>query len=170
MWYTGNDGSHTRILSANSTDGIHWSNFQLAVNYSSQGTYDSIHAQNPSVLKDGSVYKMWYSGYGNSHWRILYANSTDGIHWSNFQLAVNYSSQGTYDSIHAQNPSVLKDGSVYKMWYGGYNGSNWRILYANSTDGIHWNNFQLAVNYSSQGSYDSNRAYAPDPMSLGTLF
>ncbi|MBC8427272.1 MAG: hypothetical protein H8D97_00080, partial [Proteobacteria bacterium] len=40
---------------------------------------DDIYTYIPNVIKDGSTYKMWYSGYDGSYWRIHYATSTDGI-------------------------------------------------------------------------------------------
>ena len=46
------------------------------------GSADSFSAADPSVLKDGSTWKMWYTGDDSSKKRIAYATSTDGITWA----------------------------------------------------------------------------------------
>ena len=92
------------------------------------GTYDTTHASSPSVLFDQGEYKMWYQGYEGSTYRIHYANSSDGQNWSKYGMVLNIG--GIYDSLHAGNPSVLKVDGEYKMWYGGSDGTNARILLA----------------------------------------
>ncbi len=46
--------------------------------------------------------------------------------------------EGSWDDAAVNYPSVIVDGSNYKMWYGGYDGTNFRIGYATSPDGINW--------------------------------
>ena len=157
MWYSGYDGSHYRIIYCTSTDGINWSNHQMVVNIGSEGTYDTVRAYRPCVIKESDTsYKMWYGGRTNSHERIIYCTSIDGINWSNFQMVINIGSQGTYDTQEVLTPYVIKESNTsYKMWYTGYDGSYYRILYCTSTDGINWSNHQLSVNYNSEGTYDT---------------
>jgi predicted GH43/DUF377 family glycosyl hydrolase len=143
-------------------DGINWSNFQMVVNRGSEGTYDTTHAYHPCVIKDGSTYKMWYTGFNGTTQRVIYCTSTDGINWSNFQMVVDRGSEGTYDTTHAYDPYVIKDGNTYKMWYSGgitTAGTIYRIIYCTSTDGINWSNFQMVVDVGSEGTYDTTRAY-----------
>ena len=45
---------------------------------------------------------------------------------------------GTWDDSGVGGPVVLFDGTDYQMWYHGFDGSNSRIGYATSTDGIAW--------------------------------
>ncbi len=45
---------------------------------------------------------------------------------------------GTWDDFLVINPMVILDGVDYKMWYAGNDGTNWRIGYATSSDGITW--------------------------------
>src|SRR3989344_416678 len=47
-----------------------------------------------------------------------------------------------FDSVNAGAPSVLFNGSLYQMWYEGYNGSSWNIGYTTSSDGLNWTNRQ----------------------------
>jgi len=163
MWYSGNDGSHYRIMYATSTDGLTWSNHQMVLNYNTEGTYDTTHVYTPYVIKESDTsYKMWYAGYDGSYRRMLYAVSTDGTSWSNYQMIIDVGSEGTYDTNSAYYPSVIKESDTsYKMWYAGYDGSHYRILYCTSTDGINWSNFQLVLNYNQEGTYDTSYIYSP---------
>jgi predicted GH43/DUF377 family glycosyl hydrolase len=162
MWYTGNDGTNSRILYATSADGNSWTKSGVVLDKG--GTYDSVHAAAPSVLKE-TDYKMWYSGYDGTNWRILYATSSDGTTWTKEGLTIDKG--GFYDSVHAKSPTVIKDGGTYKMWYSGYDGSNWRILYATSPTGEvgTWTKQGLAMDCGEnpQG-YDSESVF--DPMVL----
>ena len=98
----------------------------------------SVHA--PNVMIDGNVFKMWYGGNDGNKWQIGYATSSSGIVWTkNIQNPIIPSADG--DEYNAHTPRVIKDDSLYKMWYTTYNQStqNFRIRYATSTDGINWN-------------------------------
>ena len=53
---------------------------------------------------------------------------------------------GSYDSESAMNQFVMKDGTTYRMWYRGSDGSRIRILYATSTDGVSWTKRGIAIN------------------------
>ena len=37
---------------------------------------------------------------------------------------------GSSDDYELYTPSVIKDGTTYKMWYGGNDGAHWRLHYA----------------------------------------
>jgi len=76
MFYTGIDASlHYRILHATSTDGMSWTKDGVVIE-PSLPLENSVGYQ--SVIKDGDTYKMWYSGYSGSNWRIFYAEKTPG--------------------------------------------------------------------------------------------
>ena len=119
-------------------------NFQLVLENNVEGTYDKNYAYSPCVINDGGLYKMWYSGYDGSVWRLMYATSTDGISWSVPQLIMDRGAEGTYDTEGLYAPFVIKEGGVYKMWYNGRDGTHIRLIYATSLDGITWTNHQLA--------------------------
>lgn len=97
----------------------------------------------PSIIQEGGVYKMWYSGVdfeGVS--RIGYAASPDGIQWtkSASNPVMDVGAPGEWDEGGVEAPFVMKDGATYKMWFiaGGASGGAWRIGYATSSDGIAW--------------------------------
>ena len=47
------------------------------------------------------------------------------------------------------------------MWYGGYNGSNWQVLYANSSNGMNWTKQGVVLSTGADGEYDDIYAYTP---------
>jgi hypothetical protein len=73
---------------------------------------------------------MWYGGHNGSNDRIIYCTSANGTDWSNHEMVIDKGDGGTYGTSHANAPTVIKDGSTYKMWYTGSNGSIWRIIYS----------------------------------------
>jgi predicted GH43/DUF377 family glycosyl hydrolase len=96
----------------------------------------------PSILREGIAWKMWYGS--NLSWGvqekdmahvIKYAESSDGIRWERKGwIAIPLQSPNEYA---ISRPSVLKDGDRYRMWYS-YRGESYRIGYAESADGLHW--------------------------------
>ena len=156
MWYGGNDGTYWRIMYATSVDGISWSGHQMVIDINQETNYDTNGLFGPHVIKESDTsYKMWYSGNNNSNWRIIYATSTNGTSWSNYQMVVGLSSEGTYDIVACYHPHVIKESDTsYKMWYSGYDGSNWRIIYADSLNGTTWSNFELILENDMEGTYD----------------
>jgi PKD repeat protein len=83
---------------------------------------------------------MWYSGYDGGNYRTGYALSNDGISWTKYSggPVVDLGPSGSWDDSGILEPVVIFDGSEYKMWYGGIDGTTWRIGYATSSNGIDW--------------------------------
>jgi hypothetical protein len=105
--------------------------------------FDPYLTASPSVLVEGGTWRMWYvSGTGwnagaevEPNYNIRYAESTDGIDWRpTGHVCIDYS----YPGEHAiARPHVIKDGSLYRMWYS-HRGDSYRIGYAESADGLEW--------------------------------
>jgi hypothetical protein len=101
-------------------------------------------AASPSVLVDNGSWRMWYvSGTGwestkagpNHRYHIKYAESLDGINWTpTGHTCIDY--QDESETAIAR-PCVVKDGSLYRMWYCS-RGAAYRIGYAESSDGLDW--------------------------------
>ncbi|MEE9506531.1 MAG: hypothetical protein V3V98_05230, partial [Thermoplasmata archaeon] len=147
MWYSGHDGSGWRIGHAVSVDGLNWTKKALnpMLSLGPQGSWDDYAVGAPTILKEGSIYKMWFQGVSSAAlWRLKigYAESTDGLVWSKRATPVLTSDPGsTWEQYGVDRPVALKVGSTYKMWYGGYSDSTGfanRIGYAESSDGINW--------------------------------
>lgn len=182
-WYGGHDGSKWRIFHATSPDGIVWTkydnsapstsnltNYNGRIGIGSSGKGDDVHTLGLKVIKDGGIYKGWYSGHDGSNWRGYYATSTNGLTWVKYDNTVapdsnltNYNGQigqgigGTGDDDHVRPGTVMKDGGIYKMWYGGHDGSSWRAYYATSTNGLTWVKYDNSVPAISDGSSTNGR-------------
>jgi hypothetical protein len=79
---------------------------------------------------------------------------------------------GSWDDASLHSPTVLYDESMYHMWYGGVNGPNSRIGYANSTDGINWtkNPGNPVLDLGLSGSWDDIMVYPRTVFSDGTVY
>jgi hypothetical protein len=82
MWYSGWNGNIVLIGYAESANGIDWTKHSDPILGYTPGVWDS-RVANPSVVFDGIMYHMWYTGYIFSigDWMIGYAFSTDGMTW-----------------------------------------------------------------------------------------
>ena len=143
MWYSGAvwppDWQPWQTGYATSTNGIDWNIYpgNPVLPVGDLGNWDEWEAANPTVIKDDSIYKMWYHSCSgdNTICSIGYATSTNGIDWAKYGgNPVLLGDNGAWDENKVTQPSVLKDGSTYKMWYN----ADGKIGYATSLDGIQW--------------------------------
>lgn len=95
----------------------------------------------PCVLIENGAYRMWYvsgTGWVNPdlpRYNIKYAESRDGVHWDRKGIVcIDFKTEG--ENALAR-PCVVKENSIYKMWYS-YKGESYKIGYAESKDGIVW--------------------------------
>lgn len=143
IWYSGRDsGDVHRIIRATSSDGITWGTHSINVDLANEPVngYDDGGAYRPSVLKEGSTFRMWYTGIDSEGVeRILYTTSTDGISWEVPTVAVAPGSEGVLDSRSASRAFVLKDEDTYYMYYVGL-GHDYldTLIRAESPDGLEW--------------------------------
>lgn len=139
----------------------------------SDSDWDSTHVGLPSVLFDEGIYKMWYTGSrfawfndheSREHWRIGYATSSDGLHWTRHDtLVLDVGSPGTWDNRLLGAPCVLRDGDTLKMWYYGKDApdGDCQIGYARSINGYEWEKYGNPVlSGGGPGTWDS-RTVAP---------
>ena len=94
----------------------------------------------PSVFKDGSTYKLWYTSTPDdtTNFRVGYAESSNGFVWNKITYNALSLSSPTWGAGSQAHPFVLKVGSEYKMWFSSTDGGNWQIGLATSPDGITW--------------------------------
>jgi predicted GH43/DUF377 family glycosyl hydrolase len=106
----------------------------------SEGTWDSWQVLLPSLHYDGSTYHMWYSGRSqDANFRIGYASSSDSVHWTKrAEPVLTPGPTGSWDAATVSHCTVLKEGSVYMMWYRGFGLEGGGIGLATSSDGIAW--------------------------------
>ena len=132
MWYSAADRTPSvRVGYAESPDGIQWTKRAEPVLDPGwyPGAWDS-NLGNLSIVFDGSIYHMWYTGGGSrsSSRGFGYAFSTDGVEWTKHRGNPVVIPDGGY----FWNPTVLQDGSAWRMWYSHWDGSVEWISYATS--------------------------------------
>jgi len=133
MWYTGMDDNYVGSIGlATSVDGASWSR------YSNNPVLKG--AQDPCVIYEDGIYKMWYSGDANVGSSIGYATSQDGITWTRFtgNPVLSPGSFGSWDVGSLDQPSVVHQGSTYLMYYDASKSGSSGIGMATSKDGMHW--------------------------------
>ncbi len=133
------------------------------LNPGSAGSWDAIGTGMNSVLFDGVIYQMWYTGYDGLNLRIGHATSTDGLTWEKDanNPVLDLGSAGSWDDFNLGLPCVFHDGAIYHIWYNGGDGSYERIGHATSVDGSTWtkdtNNPVLDVGIT--GSWDETEVF-----------
>jgi hypothetical protein len=143
---------------ASSPDGITWTkvpgagaNGAVLENSGLADHFDTKMAFFPCVIKDGSTYRMWYTGLnGEDEYGIGYATSTDGIAWT----VTPGTGHGGSILEGAATGSVLKSGDGYKIWFIGETGMD----YATSglSVGVYDRAHPLAGKYAPSGArFDS---------------
>ncbi|MEW5936378.1 MAG: M20/M25/M40 family metallo-hydrolase [Candidatus Thermoplasmatota archaeon] len=160
MWYVGHDGSNERILYANSSNGVNWTKRGLAIDIGAAGDYDSWRATFCSVVWAGE-YKMWYSGDDGSYYRILYANSSDGLTWVKRGLVLDGGAPNETDMIWAYAPSVLLENATYRMWYSAWDGVRQTLMLAESANGLNWTKQGIVLDLGPFHSLDAQRVSEP---------
>lgn len=105
----------------------------------------------PTILRESSLWRMWYTsgtrwidvdGRYEPVYVVKYCYSHDGLDWIRpNHLCI----QPRHDAEAISNPSVIKDGDIYRMWYCYRNShdyrdgsGSYRIGYAESRDGLDW--------------------------------
>jgi hypothetical protein len=143
-------------------------------------TFDAVCAVDAFILKEGSVYKAWFTGWngetkheGNGitkkiNRRIGYATSTDGVNWTKIKgncgagAVLGVGESFDPDQYGAEDPYVISHEGMYKMWYTGFDGDRRRILYATSVDGINWEKKGVALSHG--GASDSDELNVQSPV------
>lgn len=143
MWYAGTGWDwQWKIGYAISVDGINWEkqnsgNAVIKPTALWEKPWESSDVCFPNVIFENGIYEMWYATGPTSlplPIKIVYATSTDGIHWDkpadkNPVLVLGPS--GSFDSVYISSPFVIKEGNTYKMWYSGRDeNKKWQIGYA----------------------------------------
>jgi predicted GH43/DUF377 family glycosyl hydrolase len=159
LWYVGATLEPTfvaRIGYAESPDGIVWNRRSepvLDVGTASD-SFDRRVVAHPEVVFDGNLYHMWYAGDDqDSHRRIGYATSADGIEWAK------YPDNPVLERpiYEVDLPNVLIEGSAFRMWFEDDDGSAYWTNLATSDCCVPMNFQQFipaaAVASGAQGSF-----------------
>jgi predicted GH43/DUF377 family glycosyl hydrolase len=117
MWYTGSDGTTSRVLSAErSSDGV-WQRRGIAVDAGFAGDTDSYGAESPCVVKTPGGYLMVYGGFDGRISRLHMATSGDGVGWDAHDTIMQ---RGSEDAGGANDPTLLMTGERWWLFYTAY--------------------------------------------------
>ena len=126
MWYVSGDkwemradGSYPyyNIKYAESIDGVNWRRERkICIDYKNKNEHA---IAKPCVIKDGAIYKMWYSCKGEDY-SIGYAESCDGFSWErkDDKLEISQSSDG-FDSRMREYAHVIEHKGKKFMFFNG---------------------------------------------------
>lgn len=127
MWYTAgqlNPEGHQNIhlCHAFSDDGIHWEKYPgnpILTDDFSDGAARSVTSR-CYVRHDDGVFRMWYS-FAKPDYRILYAESLDGIHWERSPIApvLDVSPAPAWDDTMVEYPEVQIVDGIFRLWFCG---------------------------------------------------
>jgi hypothetical protein len=124
MFYASDTGSGISIGHATSSDGIDWTKDPANPVFEGSGSgWDSWDAQSPGVLRDGSLFHMWYVGdpNDNANEALGYAYSADGVTWVRGPNNPVLSKPGTANVYVGDTVDAYRDGNTYRVLYGYFN-------------------------------------------------
>lgn len=139
MWYTGSDGTTSRVLSAARSTGGVWERLGIAVDAGFAGDTDSYGTESPCVVKTPGGYLMVYGGFDGELSRLHMATSGDGVRWDAHDTIMQ---RGSEDAGGANHATLLITGERWWLFYTAYpdpNGERPSILAAAvSQTGASW--------------------------------
>lgn len=139
MWYTGHDGSTSRILEAVQGPGGSWERRGVSIDVGLTGESDAYGVESPSVVFTPGGYLMAYAGSDGADTRLHMAVSPDGGRWEPLGT---FMQRGQADAVGATHPCLHITGERWWLFYSGYDGSdNGRrasVLAAVSDTGASW--------------------------------
>src|SRR5581483_3934879 len=139
MWYSGHDGSTSRILEAVQRPGCAWERRGVSIDVGLAGGSDAYGVESPSVVFTPGGYLMAYAGSDGAETRLHMAASSDGRVWEPLGT---FMQREEADAVGATHPCLVVTSRRWWLFYAGYDGSeNERratILAAVSDSGASW--------------------------------
>jgi len=139
MWYSGDDGTTSRILEAVQRGGGTWERLGVVIDAGFAGDSDEYGVESPCVVKTPGGYLMVYAGSDGDVTRLHMATSLDGQQWVAQGTIMQ---RGREDAAGASHPCLVMTGERWWLFFSGYDGSkdNRRaaVLAAVSQSGASW--------------------------------
>jgi predicted GH43/DUF377 family glycosyl hydrolase len=140
MWYSGSDGTTSRILLAVRTRRAkEWDRQGIAIDGSFAGDSDSYGAESPCVVKTPGGYLMVYGGFDGAITRLHMATSDDARRWTSQGTIMQ---RGPEDAGGANHPCLLTTGERWWLFFTGYSdpssGRGPGVVAAVSQTGASW--------------------------------
>jgi beta-1,2-mannobiose phosphorylase / 1,2-beta-oligomannan phosphorylase len=151
MWFSWRPKKSIALVE--SKDGIEWTKPTIVLGPNNKTDWEN-DLNRPVVIKNGDLYRMWYTGQARDKSWIGYATSKDGKVWQRESNKPVLSAEKPWEKVAVMCPHVIYDDKarLYRMWYSG--GEQYEpnaIGYATSEDGLKWNKHQ------------DNPIFKPDP-------
>lgn len=142
MFYAGFDGTRFSIGRAMSSDLVTWSKYagNPVLSAGGSGNFDDSSVNFPTVFYDpgaAPAWQMWYTAWpdsGAQNTSIGYARSADGLSWTRVSQVIAAGAPGAFDAGGMVTGPVVKVGSTYYVYYGGYDGRRYHSAYATTID------------------------------------
>lgn len=128
----------------------------------------------PSVLRHGNTWRMWYSTYGRKPRVTGLATSRDGIRWEKYHEnpVLPLGAPGEWDDYSAFQPCVVEQDGWFHMLYNcscKTNPTGYRIGDTWSEDGIVWTKSPQnpIIQPGPRGSWDADKVSCPTLLRVG---
>ncbi len=174
----GGDWADYEICHATSSDGVAWEMDPTnpVVAKGADGEWDDVSVSLAAVIHDQSGFRMWYGADGGDEGAVGYATSPDGSSWTKYEgnPVMDVGPPGSFDDEWVLPGTVIVHDGLYRMWYSsskdvGDSDTDWRVGYAESSDGLTWTKHPTPVLEPGHG-WDSWLAYAPSVMFDGANY
>lgn len=177
MYYTDRSVIPEIVRHRTSADGLAWSASTVVLQSGASGSWDDDGVVVSSVLVEGGIFKMWYTGrsVAGPFGQIGYATSPDGAIWTKHagNPVMSVGTVGQWDSARVREASVIHLGSTYHMWYAGtLSHPIYHIGYATSPDGLAWtrNAANPVLGLGAANAWDDATVYGPQVVHYGGTF
>jgi predicted GH43/DUF377 family glycosyl hydrolase len=139
MWYSGSDGTNSRILFAVRAPGGAWERHGAVIEPGFSGDADSYGAESPCVVKTPGGYLMIYGGFDGEVTRLLAATSDDAGGWVSQGTILQ---RGPEDARSATDPCLVITGGRWWLFFAAHSdtpgGGHPSVLAAVSETGASW--------------------------------
>ena len=168
MWYKGWSDDVKGFIGvgyAFSPDGIRWQKHEAnPVEFEFETDDWAWRFYSFDIIKKDSMYLMWYTGFNkkDSTGYIGFAWSDNGLNWTKHpEPVMKPGKDAEWDAATIIGVKVFFDGIRYHMWYNAYGiiyPSPYRIGYATSYDGFHWEKHPAnpVLEVGEPGTWDDN--------------
>jgi predicted GH43/DUF377 family glycosyl hydrolase len=138
MWFSWRPKKSIALVQ--SKDGLAWGKPTVVLGPNKASGWED-EVNRPVVIKQGGLYRMWYTGQAKGKSWVGYATSTNGKTWKRASARPVLSPEKPWEKVAVMCPHVLHDekAGLYRMWYSG--GEQYEpdaIGYATSPDGLKW--------------------------------
>lgn len=143
MWYAGMGTNVLRIGHATSSNGISWVKDENnpVLDVGETGSWEGSRVYLPSVVYDGAIFHMWYTGEGETgNGKLGYATSENGVAWTKHEGKPYFELEGEPYNGEVFAGAILFEGDTFHMWYTqrAENIDFHAMGYASSVNGADW--------------------------------